>query len=775
MDTKNAPPIFVALDNKYDSLSNGGQAFLATLLHICKFGITTTYDELRRYRISVASAMEKGDREIAQFDSKQGLVQTVADNFDTQICSQNGQKSTHGLAMILTQAGCQQQSQNSTTTSQSGRICRLKWKETNASNLSGIIGSTLSETTLAVWALSHNTMGQMSNDVAELCTHQDHVVMRHKEERPIRITYDSRDRHVIREAIASCIDVFDVGKHPENAVLDIFTGRVIDDPAVNVSNAVEIGICQMRAYESNWPAGFHASLSKKVKTIAGLPSHGKHAGGPPNINTEFIYARVIGIMASSREIVSTDSLFSYELAPHPTALFADNGDMRTTSKSVLKTKLQILCEEQNAEPPVVTIVDGCALLWTVSWPAPPAKVSAFTTAVVAKIWKRMDTTQVLHVVFDRYNKLSIKSACRTARQDGCSRVFKLNDEAPLPGQAMALNVAANKEQLIRLLVKHLCKLIVPPGKRLVITGPDTHPIEVGVGALPTAITHEEADIIMVYHMIEESVGGHSPIRVVSDDTDVLLILAHHLQARTNNLPATVKVTMEACSGRHTVIDLNAIVQQHADVIPNLLAAHALTGCDTTSSMANIGKATVFKRLQTFNERLRLGEGEDLTDEVLTSCQRFASSCYGQFSSMPLEKMRARMFARKIVGKRMIPPKLCHLPPTSPAFKLHCQRAHFQTALWKGAGNAEPPDLDPKQHGWLVTGNVLEVVRLPQGQDIAPPAVLNLVSCNCNKCSSSQCSCRKYELTCTTFCKCMGGTTCQNPLTCRSLPDSDSED
>ena len=101
-----------------------------------KFGITTTYDELRRYRISVASAMEKGDHEIAQFDSKQGLVQTVAENFDTQICSQNGQKSTHGLAMILTQTGCQQQPHNSTTTSQSGRICRLKWKETNACNLS---------------------------------------------------------------------------------------------------------------------------------------------------------------------------------------------------------------------------------------------------------------------------------------------------------------------------------------------------------------------------------------------------------------------------------------------------------------------------------------------------------------------------------------------------------------------------------------------------------------------------------------------------------------
>ena len=145
-------------------------------------------------------------------------------------------------------------------------------------------------------------------------------------------------------------------------------------------------------------------------------------------------------MASLREIVATCGRISYKMAPYPTVLFGDNGQMRTASKSVLRNKLQILSEERNAEPPVVNIVDGCALLWTVSWTA-TAKVSAFTTAVVAKIWKRMDTTQVLHMVFDRYNKMSIKSACRPARQDRCSRVFKLNDEVPLPGQAMELNVA----------------------------------------------------------------------------------------------------------------------------------------------------------------------------------------------------------------------------------------------------------------------------------------------------------------------------------------------
>ena len=50
-------------------------------------------------------------------------------------------------------------------------------------------------------------------------------------------------------------------------------------------------------------------------------------------------------------------------------------------------------------------------------------------------------------------------------------------------------------------------MIVPNGKRLVVTGPGPHPIEVGVIVLPRAITHEDADIIMAYNMIEESVGG----------------------------------------------------------------------------------------------------------------------------------------------------------------------------------------------------------------------------------------------------------------------------
>ena len=68
------------------------------------------------------------------------------------------------------------------------------------------------------------------------------------------------------------------------------------------------------------------------------------------VDTEFIYARVIGIMASSRETVSVETY-------------------------------SLMCGVWNRKLPKVVILDGCALLWTVYWPALPAKVSALSFGI----------------------------------------------------------------------------------------------------------------------------------------------------------------------------------------------------------------------------------------------------------------------------------------------------------------------------------------------------------------------------------------------------------
>ena len=60
-----------------------------------------------------------------------------------------------------------------------------------------------------------------------------------------------------------------------------------------------------------------------------------------------------------------------------------------------------------------------------------------------------------------------------------------------------------------------------PGQRVIVTGPDPHPIVVGVGPRDQPVDHEEADVLIAYHMLQEAKIGQTTIKVVSDDTDVL--------------------------------------------------------------------------------------------------------------------------------------------------------------------------------------------------------------------------------------------------------------
>ena len=66
--------------------------------------VTCTYDELLRFKTSAAVAANEERSLRGMFDSRFGLIQAIADNFDANISSQNGLKSTHGLALLFTQS-----------------------------------------------------------------------------------------------------------------------------------------------------------------------------------------------------------------------------------------------------------------------------------------------------------------------------------------------------------------------------------------------------------------------------------------------------------------------------------------------------------------------------------------------------------------------------------------------------------------------------------------------------------------------------------------------
>ena len=67
-----------------------------------ELGVISSYDEVRRFKISAAHHANK-DRYI--IDSEKGLFQGVSDNFDVNISTSNCLKKTHPLATVLLQCG----------------------------------------------------------------------------------------------------------------------------------------------------------------------------------------------------------------------------------------------------------------------------------------------------------------------------------------------------------------------------------------------------------------------------------------------------------------------------------------------------------------------------------------------------------------------------------------------------------------------------------------------------------------------------------------------
>ena len=70
--------------------------------HLKCFGVTSTPKECRRFKISAANAVERGNTNNC-LDARKGLIQVVSDNFDAKVHSQNGLTDTHGLASIVMQ------------------------------------------------------------------------------------------------------------------------------------------------------------------------------------------------------------------------------------------------------------------------------------------------------------------------------------------------------------------------------------------------------------------------------------------------------------------------------------------------------------------------------------------------------------------------------------------------------------------------------------------------------------------------------------------------
>ena len=125
-------------------------------------------------------------------------------------------------------------------------------------------------------------------------------------------------------------------------------------------------------------------------------------------------------------------------------------------------------------------------------------------------------------------------------------------------------------------------------------------------------THEEADVILVQHAIyEANKSEQARISIVSDDTDVFVLLLHFYQHQNLTCPM---IMAPAVHGRDT-LDIKSTVRKHKDIIPSIVQMHALTGCDTVAQTYNIGKITAVSVLQKGTSLTKLGNVEEPFDKM----------------------------------------------------------------------------------------------------------------------------------------------------------------
>ena len=647
----------------------------------------------------------------------------------------------------------------------------------------GIIGITLQPSTLKRWALGLHICSQLKKDVMGLSTSQKHTkaVTVHKEEGPSRIKTDNEDRQKIREKLAMCIDPLEPGTHPTGTMINIVTGK-LSDASANVDDAVNLVGDLMRSFRNGWPESFNKKLTKPTISMA-ISREKVDVGGEAVYDTTLIFSR-LSCLQTVRKIEMKEVVMNHELAGVPTSLFDDNGDMQIpSSKSQLKSKLQVEISDRNIPPPDANVVDACAILWVVRWPD-HGVVEDYIKNFLGNICSLMLSAPDTYLDFDRYRKHSIKESTRASRAGKhASRQHDFMLHTPLPPQKVCLAVTYNKVQLIKLIeayAKEHCDMF-PKDRKLVITGQEDTPFEIYGGEVrprPDLRTkHEEADVIIVQHCVQLAKSGKRNIRIIADDTDIFDMLMHNYL----KCQLTCNIFMCGTSAGRTSADIRASAKKHADIVDALLPAHVISGCDTVSSMYGIGKGKVITTLKTGNHSLsKLGSLEegDLR-QASQQCVAFAAACYGFPHETNMSALRYKVWTKKMGNhNRTKAPELRSLPPTTEAFHQHVLRAHLQAAIWRNA-LCEPPDLNPEDFGWVMDSNgKLEPVPLPANVPLVPESVKKIIKCGCSSlepCSTARCSCTSAGISCSTFCACQASDSCRNPQTVNSTQDDDFED
>jgi len=588
-------------------------------------------------------------------------------------------------------------------------------------------GRGMSEFQRAVWVLSTPACAEF-NDTMEKITGVEHRCSeQHKENSNSRLKRDQQDGQKVHEYL--------VDRNPFtmcDKLVNIHTGEIAGD-SVNVDQAELIGKKIIAAMQGQDVKKYKFKRSEAA-VVMKSNSTVKVDNSVINVDPQLLFQRIITSVQGIGCDIEMEHIFSFELSTYPSSLVDNDGLLREADKSQLAKSIwnESLNEVQQEVPQnCAQVLDGGSLLHRISW----QKGQYFGEIINKYTNYVLENFKNATVVFDSYiNKHTTKSLTHFRRSNGFT-----NSPGIIVSRNAILNVKKeeflknekNKQNFIKLLSEDLES-----------------------NGIITSHATDDADLLIALTALKKA--ETIPTIIIGEDTDLLVLLIHYVNNKSNNLCNIVLKSDKRDASKIWTID-TIIKKLGVNIASVILPIHALLGCDTTSRIYSIGKGAAFKKCKTdpqFRKFLLIFvDGTSSKEDIVEAGEKLLLILYGGGKAVSLDQLRLWRYNNKVAtsNKCLKPEMLC---PTSDAASFHSLRVYHQVQTWMGA------NLNPLEFGWKISRNKLLPIYTTKPP--APASLLKMIRCNCKgDCTSNSCTCHRYSLRCSIICGHCKGVSCNN--------------
>ena len=421
-------------------------------------------------------------------------------------------------------------------------------------------GTGMSELQRAIWVLSRPACAQVN-----ICMQHLTGVHHNSSEQVLDMSVSRQQRDFKdTESIKLFLNERNPFAVPE-ILVNIATG-VHAGPEVNVEQAHELGEDILRKMNERRASEYSCKRNDQAVTMSSKNSI-RIKNEAVQIYPNLMFQRLASTIVNSD--TNLGDALKHELCTFPPALFETTGVLNNARKPQLAEALSsMVVMSSNMDQTIQEfVIDGGSLIQRIPWER-QSTIKNIMHKYVEYVRQNYGSPTV---VFDGYGSPSTKDMTHRQCKKGLTGVeVTLHEESILmTSKELFLSNSNNKSQIISLIGQSLtdmnCRVKYAKG---------------------------DADVLISLTAVE--LAKVSPVTVVGDDTDLLVLLLHHTSEENNE----VTLRPQQRSSKTKVWLIKEIKKQlPKSITDNILFIHAVLGCDTTSRLQGIGKGVGMKKLE----------------------------------------------------------------------------------------------------------------------------------------------------------------------------------